>query len=140
MGDERLTVIFNFKDYSRKNSPSTSTVITMARVLQRCFPERLGVLIITHPPFWMRTIYAVVWPVLSKVTTDRIMLPTSNNDVEAAFRKAITSASSANGDNNDNDDDDNKHQQKEELIGTLLDGSIADVDYTQYTQQRMWQL
>merc|ERR1712070_826495 len=108
MGDERLTVIFNFKDYSRKNSPSTSTVITMARVLQRCFPERLGVLIITHPPFWMRTIYAVVWPVLSKVTTDKIMLPTSNNDVEAAFRATITINSGNHTDDDDNDNDQNK--------------------------------
>lgn len=116
--DERLTAIFNFKDYSRKNSPSTSTIMTLAKVLQRCYPERLGVLIITYPPFWMKALYNMIWPMLSTATTEKIKLPSNERAVNDAFRDIV------------NDGDDNK------LISMLSTGDISSsIDWIDYTKR-----
>jgi CRAL/TRIO domain len=71
---EKLCVIFNFKDYSSSNSPSKSTMVTLVKVLQTCYPERLGVLTILEPPFWMRALFNIVWPFLSRATAEKIKL------------------------------------------------------------------
>jgi hypothetical protein len=72
--EEKLCVIFNFKDYSSFNSPSKSTMVTMVKVLRSCYPERLGILTILEPPFWMRALFNIVWPFLSRATTEKIKL------------------------------------------------------------------
>jgi hypothetical protein len=70
--EEKLCVIFNFKNYSSFNSPSKSTLVKLVKVLQNCYPERLGILTILEPPFWMRALFNIVWPFLSRATTEKI--------------------------------------------------------------------
>jgi hypothetical protein len=72
--EEKLCVIFNFGNYSSSNAPSKSTMITLAKVLQSCYPERLGMLLILDPPFWMRALFNIMWPFLSAVTAEKIQL------------------------------------------------------------------
>lgn len=71
---EKLCVIFNFQNYSSRNSPSKMTLVTLVKVLQTCYPERLGILTVLEPPFWMRAIFNIVWPFLSRATADKIRM------------------------------------------------------------------
>ena len=133
--EERLTVIFNFHDYSRKNSPSMSTVLLVLKVLQRCYPERLRVVMILYPPWWMRALYTLVFPVLSAATTEKIVVPATSTAVTTAFDTIVRGGTDKGGDNNlrnDNDDDDTN---KKELIKMLVTGTIAEIDYHDYVQQ-----
>ena len=113
--EERVTVVFNFRDYSRKNSPPTSSMMTLAKVIQRCYPERLGVLIIADPPFWMRAVFNVVWPILSTATTEKIRMPLGQKAINEEFSKVI------------------KGDKK--LKGLLLSGDISSVDVADYMKQ-----
>jgi hypothetical protein len=113
--EERLTVVFNFRDYSRKNSPSMYTIKTLAKVLQRCYPERLGVLIIVDPPFWIRSAFNIVWPLLSTATTEKIKLPSGQAAIDEAFHEVVGG--------------------NEKLAGMLANGDISSIDLIDYTKQ-----
>jgi hypothetical protein len=113
--EERLTVVFNFRDYSRKNSPSMYTIKTLAQVLQRCYPERLGVLIIVDPPFWIRSAFNIVWPLLSTATTEKIKLPSGQAAIDEAFHEVVGG--------------------NEKLAGMLANGDISSIDLIDYTKQ-----
>ena len=132
--EERLTVVFNFHDYSRKNSPSTSTVLLLLKVFQRCYPERLGVLMIMYPPWWMRALYTLVSPVLSAATTENIVLLATGTAVTTAFDTIVRGGKNKGDDNNLRDDDDDP-KNKKELIKMLVTGTIAEIDYNDYVQQ-----
>jgi CRAL/TRIO domain len=71
---EKSCAIFNFKNYSSRNSPSKTTLVTLIKVLQTCYPERLGILTVLEPPFWMRALFNIVWPFLSRATADKIQM------------------------------------------------------------------
>mmetsp|Transcript_3684 Transcript_3684/g.8027 ORF Transcript_3684/g.8027 Transcript_3684/m.8027 type:complete len:317 (+) Transcript_3684:28-978(+) len=113
--EEKVTVVFNFGGYSREYSPSTSCIITMAKVLQRCYPERLGVLIVVDPPLWIRGVYNMTWPFLSTATAKKIRIASGQNAVDNELEKIVSGNS--------------------ELIGMLANGTISSVDLTDYTQQ-----
>ncbi|KAG7362798.1 CRAL-TRIO domain containing protein [Nitzschia inconspicua] len=72
--EEKLCAIFNFKDYSSSHSPSTTTMVTLVKVLQTCYPERLGTLTVLEAPFWMRAIINIVWLFLSTATSEKIQM------------------------------------------------------------------
>lgn len=116
--EERLTVVFNFRDYSRKNSPSSSVTITMVKVLQRCYPERLDVLIIVDPPFWMRGLYNLAWPFLSTATASKLKLVSGQAAIDEEFRKIVSG------------------NKKLEVM--LANGDISSVDSADYTQQSFY--
>mmetsp|Transcript_13468 Transcript_13468/g.28302 ORF Transcript_13468/g.28302 Transcript_13468/m.28302 type:complete len:354 (-) Transcript_13468:689-1750(-) len=113
--EEKVTVVFNFRDYSRKNSPPTSSMMTLGKVMQRCYPERLGILIISDPPFWMRAVFNVVWPILSTATIEKIRMPLGQKAVNEEFSKVV---------------EDNK-----KLKDLLLSGDISSVDVADYMEQ-----
>mmetsp|Transcript_15828 Transcript_15828/g.43790 ORF Transcript_15828/g.43790 Transcript_15828/m.43790 type:complete len:317 (+) Transcript_15828:146-1096(+) len=113
--EERLTVVFNFRDYSRKNSPSTSTVATVTKIMQRCFPERLGILVIADAPFWMKTLVTVLKPVMSQATRDKFRMPSGQTAIDKEFRKIIRS--------------------DEKLQNLLTSGEISSVDVSDYVMQ-----
>jgi len=112
--EERLSVVFNFQDYSRKNTPPTSAQMTMIRMLQRCYPERLGVLIIVSSPFWLRGLYNIIWALLSKATTEKLRLPSGQAAVDQEFHKIVST--------------------NKELEVMLTNGEISSVDFSNYTQ------
>ena len=113
--EERLTVVFNFRDYSRKNSPSMYTIKTLVNVLQRCYPERLGVLMIVDPPFFIRSAFNIVWPLLSTATTEKIKLPSGQAAIDEAFHEVVGG--------------------NEKLAGMLANGEISSIDLIDYTKQ-----
>lgn len=116
--EERLTVIFNFRDYSRKNSPPSSVTINMVNVLQRCYPERLDVLIIVDPPFWMRGLYNLAWPFLSTATANKLRLISGQAAIDEEFQKIVSG------------------NKKLEVM--LANGDISSVDSADYTQQSFY--
>lgn len=113
--EEKLTVVFSFQDYSRKNSPPTSVIIRLLKLLQRCYPERLQVLIIANPPFWIRGVYNLAYPFLSTETVEKLRLPSGQAAVDKEFQKILS------GD--------------KELAALLATGDISSVDLADYTQQ-----
>lgn len=113
--EEKVTVVFSFLEYSRKNAPSMSIILTMLKMLQRCYPERLGVLIIAHPPFWIRGVYNMAWPFLSNSTAEKLRFPSGQIAVDDEFRNIVSG--------------------NKELGVMLANGDIASVDLTDYTQQ-----
>jgi len=117
---ELLTVVFNFQDYSRKNTPPMSVTIQMLKLLQRCYPERLRILVIVHPPYWLRGAYNLVWPLLSTATAEKLSLPYSHSAVNAEFHKIVGG--------------------NKELEAMLANGDISSVDLNDYTQQPFYRL
>lgn len=113
--EEKVTMVFSFLEYSRKNAPPMSIMLTMLKMIQRCYPERLGVLIIAHPPFWIRGVYNMAWPFLSNSTVEKLRFPSGQIAVDDEFRNIVSS--------------------NKELGAMLANGDIASVDLTDYTQQ-----
>jgi len=113
--EENVAVVFSCRDYDRKNSPSTSTIITLLKILQRCYPERLGVLIIIDPPFWMRAVFNMLWPLLSTASAEKIKLPSGQIAVDEEFSKVVSG--------------------NKKLRDMLASGDISSVNLTDYTQQ-----
>jgi hypothetical protein len=121
---EKLSVIFNFENYSSKNSPSSSTVITLTKVLQTCYPERLGLLLILSPPFWMRAFFSLIYPFMSTVTTEKIKLSTDSSLNELV---------------GDDGNDELDKLIKVSSVSSEEEGpSSAVVDIEQYTQQSLY--
>lgn len=112
--EEKLAVIFNFRNYNSANSPSSTAVITLTKVLQRCYPERLGVLLIVEPPFWMRALYSIVRPFMSQATTEKFKMASGNVAIETTFHELAG-----------NDDN---------LFQMLQNSDMASVDVNEYTQ------
>lgn len=118
--EEKLTVVFSFQDYSRKNSPPSSVILTLLKLLQRCYPERLQVLIIANPPFWIRGIYKLAYPFLSTETVEKLRLPSGQAAVDREFQKILS--------------------RNKELEALLATGDISSVDLVDYTQQPLYRL
>jgi CRAL/TRIO domain len=117
--EEKLAVVFDFGDYNSSNTPSSSTLITLTKILQRTYPERLGVLVIVDPPFSMRVLFNVVWPFISKATAEKIKLASGKTAIDAAFRELVGK-------------DDN-------LFTMLASSDIASsVDVTEYTRKPLY--
>jgi hypothetical protein len=113
--EEKVTAVFNFLGYSRKNTPPTAITLTMLKMIQRCYPERLGVLIVAHPPFWLRGVYNMVWPFLSTATVEKLRFPSGQAAVDDEFQNIVSG--------------------NKELEVMLANGDISSVDLTDYTQQ-----
>lgn len=113
---ERVTVVFNASDYNRRNSPAISTLMTLVKVLQRCYPERLGALVIVNAPFWMRAVVNILWPLLSKAVSDKIRMPSTDLLVEQEFNELL----------NEGDKD---------LRRLMSTGDITTVDIQDYVHQ-----
>eukprot|EP00529_Nitzschia_sp_RCC80_P031456 CAMPEP_0113492578 /NCGR_PEP_ID=MMETSP0014_2-20120614/28151_1 /TAXON_ID=2857 /ORGANISM="Nitzschia sp." /LENGTH=365 /DNA_ID=CAMNT_0000386419 /DNA_START=112 /DNA_END=1205 /DNA_ORIENTATION=- /assembly_acc=CAM_ASM_000159 len=87
--EKKFTVIFDFENYSSKYSPSTSVVTNLTSVLQRCYPERLGTIIILKPPFWMRAFFLILRPFMSKATTDKLNLLTGDDHIDETLHDLV---------------------------------------------------
>ena len=113
--NEKVTAIFNFRDYSSKNAPPTSTLRKALKVIQRCYPERLEILIIANSPFWLRAVYNILWPLLSTTTKERVRLPYNQDAAEGEFQKIA--------------------KGNDELKAMLENSDESSVNLTNYTQQ-----
>jgi hypothetical protein len=72
--DEKVMAIFDFAQYSSKNSPPLSSMKSVATILQHNYPERLRHLFIIHAPYWMRMIFKLLQPFLSADTREKVRM------------------------------------------------------------------
>ena len=71
---EKIIVVLDFGNFSSYLSPSFTAVKTVAKILQYRYTERLFKMVIIDPPFWMRSMYAMVSPFLNPLTTAKFIL------------------------------------------------------------------
>jgi len=71
---EKITVVFDFKNYSSAHSPPKTVILSTVKALQGNYPERLAKLVILDPPLWMRGVYALVYPFLATETRQKVVL------------------------------------------------------------------
>jgi CRAL/TRIO domain len=117
---EKVTVIFDFYNYSSSNSPPFTTVRKTLNLLQRFYPERLAKLLILDPPFWVRGVYAAVSPLLAPETRERITLVTGTRASSSEER-----ASSSEDLGSDTNGDESRMSARDLLVAELIDPSQA---------------
>ena len=74
---EKVVAIFEFGTYSSSNAPPFRVLRSMAQICQRNYPERLFHLVILDPPFFLRSIYTLIHPFLSKDTNEKVIMLSS---------------------------------------------------------------
>lgn len=69
---ERSLAIYDYNGFDSANAPPFQIQLNAATLLQKTFPERLGMVVMVEPPFWLRGLYNMIAPFLSTSITDRI--------------------------------------------------------------------
>lgn len=70
--EEKVVAAFDYSQYESALAPSMDIIQKAITVLQKNYPERAKRLFILDPPFWMRTLYAVVSLFLSAETGTKV--------------------------------------------------------------------
>ena len=71
---EKIVAVMDFENYSSSNSPPLLTLKEAVGILQSYYPDRLKTGIITEPAFWMRSLYNLIYPLMSIPTRDKIQM------------------------------------------------------------------
>ena len=71
---EKVVAVMDYQNYSSSNAPPIMTMKDSLSRLQTNYPERLKTAIITEPPFWMRGIYNLLYPLLSEDTRQKVQM------------------------------------------------------------------
>uniref|UniRef100_A0A7S1TDE7 CRAL-TRIO domain-containing protein n=1 Tax=Compsopogon caeruleus TaxID=31354 RepID=A0A7S1TDE7_9RHOD len=82
---EKMVIVMDFKQLSRRNNPSLSTQKQTLNILQNHYPERLGMAILVDAPPLFHALYKVIRPFVDPVTRSKI-----------AWMKSSPSTSSTN--------------------------------------------
>ncbi len=69
---ERSLAIYDYNGFDSANAPPFQMQLNAATVLQKTYPERLGMVVMVEPPFWLRGLFNMIAPFLSTSITDRI--------------------------------------------------------------------
>lgn len=72
--EEKIIAVMDFYNYSSTNSPPLLTLKETLSLLQAYYPNRLQTGIITEPAFWMRTLYNLIYPIMSENTRDKVQM------------------------------------------------------------------
>eukprot|EP00339_Tiarina_fusa_P027263 CAMPEP_0117002188 /NCGR_PEP_ID=MMETSP0472-20121206/3950_1 /TAXON_ID=693140 ORGANISM="Tiarina fusus, Strain LIS" /NCGR_SAMPLE_ID=MMETSP0472 /ASSEMBLY_ACC=CAM_ASM_000603 /LENGTH=321 /DNA_ID=CAMNT_0004702471 /DNA_START=160 /DNA_END=1125 /DNA_ORIENTATION=+ len=83
--EERSSAIFDYNGFDSANSPPFKMQVAAATTVQKLFPERLQMLVMISPPFWLRTLLNMLTPLLSSTITQRIKHATGEEEKEAQF-------------------------------------------------------
>ena len=86
---EKVVAIAEYKDYSSTNAPPMLSLREMIATLQQLYPERLFKMVMTDPPFWMRTLYNILYPLLAKKTTEKMVMTTGKEQKQEALEQLI---------------------------------------------------
>lgn len=86
---EKIMVVLDFGNFWSYMSPSLTSVKTVARTLQNRYTERLYKMVIIDPPFWMRTMYALVQPFLDPITMAKFIMATGDKAKHQALSGLI---------------------------------------------------
>ena len=71
---ERSMAIYDFGGFASGNAPPFKMQVTIATSLQKTFPERLQVIVMVEPPFWLRSVLNLLTPFLSESITKRVRM------------------------------------------------------------------
>ncbi|CAO1623910.1 unnamed protein product [Parajaminaea phylloscopi] len=72
-GQTKITLVIDFYKASQGNTPSMATSREVLDIVQKHFPERLGLAVIVNSPWWMNAILATLWPFIDPVTKSKVM-------------------------------------------------------------------
>ncbi len=72
--EEKVVAVFDFGNYSSRNSPSIVAIRRLLSALQQNYPERLKYLVVVDPPMWMRGLVNIIYPFLATDTKEKICL------------------------------------------------------------------
>uniref|UniRef100_A0A7S3PC38 CRAL-TRIO domain-containing protein n=1 Tax=Amphora coffeiformis TaxID=265554 RepID=A0A7S3PC38_9STRA len=76
---ETIIVVLDFGKFSSSLSPTLTAATTVAKTLQCRYTQRLFKMVIIDPPFWMRTMYSMIKPFLSPLTTAKFIMATGDS-------------------------------------------------------------
>jgi hypothetical protein len=71
---EMICVVFDFASFKHQVAPSVGVVKELVSILESSYSDRLKILIITDPPFWMRTVWGVVKPFVHPDTREKLVM------------------------------------------------------------------
>ena len=71
---EKVLAVMDFEGYSSSNAPPMMTLKDAISLMQSNYPERLKTAMITEPPFWMKGLYNLLYPLMSTDTRDKIQM------------------------------------------------------------------
>lgn len=69
---ERSIAVYDFNGFDSSNAPPFQMQLNAATLLQKTFPERLGVVVMIEPPFWLRGLFNMISPFLSTTISERV--------------------------------------------------------------------
>lgn len=72
--EDKVVAVMDYANYSSSNAPPLMTMKDAVTRLQTNYPERLKTAIITEPPFWMRGIYNLLYPLMSQDTYEKVQM------------------------------------------------------------------
>lgn len=88
---ERSMAVYNYIGFDKSASPGFAMQVAVATLLQKLYPERLQTLVFVEPPFWLKSILAVLTPFLSDSITERIQWATGDEERDVVFAKLLGS-------------------------------------------------
>jgi len=91
---EKFVAITEYADYNSSNAPPMLSLREMIVKTTCMYPERLHKMVVTDPPFWMRTLFTLLYPLLSQATKEKMVLTLGPAEKEKAVRELIDVESS----------------------------------------------
>jgi len=86
---EKVLALSEYLDYNSANAPPIWSLKDSVLKLQHMYPERLKKMILTDPPFWMRALYSLLFPLLSKSTVDKVSMTSGASEKETVLTELI---------------------------------------------------
>jgi hypothetical protein len=71
---ERSLAVYDYNNFESSNAPPFKMQAAAATLLQNLYPERLKILVMLEPHFWLRGVLKLMNPFLSASITERIKM------------------------------------------------------------------
>jgi len=70
--EDKIVCIFYYSNYDSSKVPPTDVIQNSIQTLQKFYPERALKIFVLDPPLWLRLLYAIISPFLSKDTREKV--------------------------------------------------------------------
>jgi hypothetical protein len=87
--EEKFVLVFDFGAYDSAHSPPFSALKSTVTLVQLLYPDRLKKLYILDPPFWMRSVYAMLKIFIAADTREKVNLVSGNEQKERLLSEYI---------------------------------------------------
>jgi hypothetical protein len=87
--EEKLILVFDFAEYDSAHSPPFGVLKSTVTMVQKIYPDRLQRLFVLDPPFWMRSVYTMLYPFLAVETREKVHLVSGNEQKERLLSEYI---------------------------------------------------